>query len=215
MVPQTNQEDDDEFGGKLRTRVSGGIHHTSNGLVSDWLACCACNNRADRDIDEHLMYDGDERRKKMRILFAGVNVGVQRLLRVFIQDYGHELESVTTGLGCMLRLRESFPDVLVMEQGLLWGGSDGVLALMRDDRELTTVPILLLQEARKKRFRCNVQTEALSSQEQSSVEDVQRLTKYLDSKSITLLSIHSELPFQSNNWRGWRGTGSSTTSNIC
>ena len=43
----------------------------------------------------------------------------------------------------MSQLREETPDVLVLDPGLPWGGGDGVLALMREDKTVPKVPTLL------------------------------------------------------------------------
>lgn len=82
----------------------------------------------------------------MRVLFAGVDVSVRLLLRSYVQDLGHKLEMVTNGLGCMNGLREFDPDILVMEQDLLWGGSDGVLARMSEQRRVLAIPVILLSD---------------------------------------------------------------------
>ena len=45
---------------------------------------------------------------------------------------------------CVDRLRKQVPDVLVLEPALPWGGGDGVLAMMHDDLDLATLPVMIL-----------------------------------------------------------------------
>jgi response regulator RpfG family c-di-GMP phosphodiesterase len=51
---------------------------------------------------------------------------------------------IESGLECMCRLRNRVPDVLVLEPQLLWGGGDGVLAMMGENPDLANVPVMVL-----------------------------------------------------------------------
>ena len=57
---------------------------------------------------------------------------------------GFHVATASNGLECINRLRERAPDVFVLEPQLLWGGGDGVLAMMHDVLDLATVPVMLL-----------------------------------------------------------------------
>ena len=46
-------------------------------------------------------------------------------------------------LDCVSQLREETPNVLVLDPVLPWGGGDGVLACMREDKTVPNVPTLL------------------------------------------------------------------------
>ena len=50
---------------------------------------------------------------------------------------------VHNALDCVSQLREETPDVLVLDPALPWGGGDGVLALMREDKTVPKVPTLV------------------------------------------------------------------------
>jgi carbon storage regulator len=45
---------------------------------------------------------------------------------------GFDVRIAATGVECVWGLRSHTPDVLVLHSGLLWGGAEGVLALMSD-----------------------------------------------------------------------------------
>ena len=48
------------------------------------------------------------------------------------------------GVECLTALRETPPDVLVLDTELKWGGADGVLSVMDEEVGLTKIPIVLL-----------------------------------------------------------------------
>ena len=52
--------------------------------------------------------------------------------RMFAES-GLRVETATDGLDCWTKLRASAPDALIVDMDLLWGGSDGVLACLRED----------------------------------------------------------------------------------
>ncbi|MFM7162017.1 MAG: PleD family two-component system response regulator [Planctomycetaceae bacterium] len=80
----------------------------------------------------------------MRILVADGDPQLLRLMQVFLRGNGHEPETASDGLGTVQLLREFQPDVVILERDLLWGGSDGVRALMREDADLTQIPLILM-----------------------------------------------------------------------
>ncbi len=84
----------------------------------------------------------------MRVLIADGDIPFLGMLQSFLRDGGHEIEVAADGLGCRSVLRDFVPEVLVIERDLLWGGSDGVLAVMRDDPDLVEVPVILITNRR-------------------------------------------------------------------
>jgi carbon storage regulator CsrA len=78
-----------------------------------------------------------------RVLLADSAANVVRLYQRFLLKRGFRARVVHTALDCVSQLREETPDVLVLDPGLPWGGGDGVLALMREDRTVPRVPTLL------------------------------------------------------------------------
>jgi DNA-binding NarL/FixJ family response regulator len=51
----------------------------------------------------------------------------------YFSNRGYQVEVAADGLRCLDALRQLPPDVLVLEQELVWGGGDGVLACLRED----------------------------------------------------------------------------------
>lgn len=67
----------------------------------------------------------------MRILLADSDVSTLEIIQSFFEHDGHEAEIAANGLECVALLTDFAPDVLVLDCELLWGGSDGVLDVMR------------------------------------------------------------------------------------
>ena len=53
-----------------------------------------------------------------------------------LRQRGAIVTTASTGLECLERLRDFVPDVLVLDPELLWGGGDGVLAVIHEQPEL-------------------------------------------------------------------------------
>jgi hypothetical protein len=58
-------------------------------------------------------------------------------------ELGYMVETAIGGVECLAKLRQRKSVVLVLEQNILWGGADGVLARMRDD-DIPSVPVVLV-----------------------------------------------------------------------
>ena len=82
--------------------------------------------------------------KPIRILMADPDEAFQAVYREPLSQEGFEVVTAFTGLECLARLRESVPDVLVLEPHLPWGGGDGVLAMMGEVPLLASVPVMVL-----------------------------------------------------------------------
>ena len=67
-----------------------------------------------------------------------------------LSEHGATVTTATTGLECAARLRDSAPDVLVLEPNLLWGGGDGVLAVIAEEPELRPTVVMLLAQGRER-----------------------------------------------------------------
>jgi len=63
----------------------------------------------------------------MHILIASSSVFRQRNYREAVEVMGHRATTATDGVECVHRLRAEFPDMLILEAPLLWGGTEGVL----------------------------------------------------------------------------------------
>lgn len=82
----------------------------------------------------------------MRILVADGNDVLLDLLESFLRDRGHAVTLARDGLECARELRRLLPDVVLLERNLLWGGSDGIIALMRDQLGPATPPVILMTD---------------------------------------------------------------------
>jgi len=63
--------------------------------------------------------------------------------RRFFSYQGWHVQTSGDGLECLAELRRFSPDVLILDLQLLWGGADGLLAVMGDDPDLAHVPVIL------------------------------------------------------------------------
>lgn len=63
---------------------------------------------------------------------------------VELTQHGFQVTTADDGIECLDVLRRFTPDVVVVEPELLWGGGDGVVAVLRDKSETRSVPVLVL-----------------------------------------------------------------------
>lgn len=63
--------------------------------------------------------------------------------RCYLSEYGYTVVAATDGVECVTRLREAPPDVVVLDDALLWGGAAGVLAHLAAS-PVGTTPVILL-----------------------------------------------------------------------
>ncbi len=67
------------------------------------------------------------------VLVTNADPELRELFERFLVRKGHAVETASGGVECLDKLRRIFPDVLVLDQELPWGGGDGVLACLRED----------------------------------------------------------------------------------
>jgi CheY-like chemotaxis protein len=77
------------------------------------------------------------------VLIADRDRNLQAIFRSLLADYGYDVEIADDGIECMQKLRDSRPELLIIDLHLPWGGGDGVLAAMRDELALRQVPVVL------------------------------------------------------------------------
>jgi DNA-binding response OmpR family regulator len=80
----------------------------------------------------------------VRILIADSDEFLMAAYREHLSHHGAVVSTATTGLACIDRLREFTPDVLVLDPAILWGGGDGVLAVMHEELTIRPPFVLLL-----------------------------------------------------------------------
>lgn len=84
--------------------------------------------------------------RKLRILVAHSNSDVGDTFRIEYANLGHEVENANGGLDCIDRIDRRCPDVLVLDEKLLWGGAQGVLARLREQSDGLDLPVVLLYD---------------------------------------------------------------------
>jgi CheY-like chemotaxis protein len=85
----------------------------------------------------------------VRVLIADADRKFLAVVHSYLCDVGYEVSIAKHGIECIAKLRELLPDVLIVDQGLLWGGGDGVIAEMRFDPLLHRIPIILTADSRQ------------------------------------------------------------------
>src|SRR5262245_21498647 len=80
---------------------------------------------------------------KLRLLATDSDPVLLQTYRSSFSSFGFEVATAEAGLECAALLRNFAPDALVLSLELTWGGADGVLAIVRDDREMRPIPVVL------------------------------------------------------------------------
>jgi len=81
---------------------------------------------------------------KLKVLLVDGDQSRLVSYQVALADMGFEPVMATNGLECLAALRAHRPDVLVLDTEIPWGSGVGVLALMREQPELSSIPVLIL-----------------------------------------------------------------------
>lgn len=80
----------------------------------------------------------------MRVLIADYDKAFLEVAQCYLSHHGHEAKVASNGLECFDLLQRELPDAVVLQRELLWGGSDGVRALMQQDPRWTQIPVILI-----------------------------------------------------------------------
>jgi DNA-binding NtrC family response regulator len=80
---------------------------------------------------------------KQTLLIADGDAELCDLYEMFLTECGYEVETSSDGLDCMRKLQQVTPAALVLDLELCWGGSDGVLAWMREESPAHGIPVIL------------------------------------------------------------------------
>jgi carbon storage regulator CsrA len=106
-----------------------------------------------------------EVQRRMAAEASSISQDILRTARVLIADpdrllltaysqhltrRGASVSTARTGLECWEKLMQSVPDVLVLEPELLWGGGDGVLALLNEQPNIRPTIVMLLTHNRNR-----------------------------------------------------------------
>jgi CheY-like chemotaxis protein len=80
---------------------------------------------------------------KLRLLIADGDRERLELSRRFFVMCGHAVETAASGIECLEKLRQFDPNALLLEWELPWGGAEGVLACLRESRDLRRPGVVL------------------------------------------------------------------------
>jgi CheY-like chemotaxis protein len=92
----------------------------------------------------HLLQESDQPMKP-RFLIAHSDAGQRRRYRRLFSACGLRVFTARNGIDCLTQLGRVRPQVLLLDTQLLWGGSEGVLACLREDPALPRVRVVLLK----------------------------------------------------------------------
>jgi DNA-binding NtrC family response regulator len=84
---------------------------------------------------------------KPTLLIAEGDAELRHVYQRFLTERGNEVETASDGLDCLEKLRQVRAAVLVLDRELRWGGGDGVLACLREQRAPSEVAVVLTATA--------------------------------------------------------------------
>ena len=80
----------------------------------------------------------------MHILVASSSVFRQRMYREAVESVGHPVAVAADGVECVAQIRQQWPELLILEAPLFWGGVEGVLQCVENERQLRGLPVILV-----------------------------------------------------------------------
>lgn len=80
----------------------------------------------------------------VRILVAASHERRRHWCCAGLARYGFRVAEASDGLECLEAMRRQPPDIVVLHEGLLWGGGEGVLKLMQQDSGWSGIPVVFL-----------------------------------------------------------------------
>lgn len=79
---------------------------------------------------------------QLRVLIADSDAELHDLFRDYLSGQNFCVQTATDGLDFMAKLRQSPPDVAVVDMNILWGGGEGVMATLREE-DAIGLPVIL------------------------------------------------------------------------
>jgi DNA-binding response OmpR family regulator len=80
---------------------------------------------------------------KPRLLATDPDPILLDIWRAYFLNFGFDVVTAVDGMHCVALLREFVPDVMILSFELGWGGADGVLSIVRDDKHAQPIPVVL------------------------------------------------------------------------
>lgn len=80
---------------------------------------------------------------KPRVLIAGSESRLCDVYQKFLGECGFEADVANDALDCIRKLQQWTPAAVVLDRQLLWGGSDGVLCWLREERPVSRIPVIV------------------------------------------------------------------------
>jgi CheY-like chemotaxis protein len=81
-----------------------------------------------------------------QLLIADGHGYLSDIYQNYFVAHGYSVRVVSEGVECLKALHKTRPDLLVLDTELKWGGPDGVLAIMGEEDDLSTIPVVLLSD---------------------------------------------------------------------
>lgn len=83
----------------------------------------------------------------MRILIADGDEVLLETLQPYLRKRGHDVKIASHGLECIVTLCEFVPHLMVLDDGLLWGGCDGILSIVQGNPLMADVRVILIADS--------------------------------------------------------------------
>lgn len=80
---------------------------------------------------------------KPGVLIAGSDPRLCDVYQKFLGECGFEADVAHDALDCIRKLQQRTPAALVLDRQLLWGGSDGVLCWLREERPVSRITVIV------------------------------------------------------------------------
>jgi len=80
------------------------------------------------------------------LLVANSDSPTSGLYDAYFSNVGYRVDTVSDGLACMSRIRQSLPDLLLLDRQLPSGGAEGVLACLRENDAFGRVPVVIVAD---------------------------------------------------------------------
>lgn len=80
------------------------------------------------------------------VLVVTADSRLQEATRRILAKHRAQVCTATNGLECLELLRRETPELVVLDDMLLWGGADGVLARITEDTQVPATNVLILTD---------------------------------------------------------------------